>query len=211
MTMDQFASVGKGAMMAEPVAIITRQPAPRSSEKTPVMPLPKRPPVFREDGTIEIHLTRGHVAIIDADDAHLAFYNWSANVTPQGKVYAQRSLEPGVAIGLHREILGLPPGRDPEVDHKDGESLNCRRQNLRVVSVSGNRQNKSALRNNTSGFMGVTFNKRYGTWSATIGVSGKRKYLGSFATAGQANAARLAAERKLWGIHPQREKAHEKG
>ena len=45
---------------------------------------------------------------------------------------------------MHRAILGLGPWTlgEPEADHIDGDGLNNRRANLRVVTHSGNAQNR---------------------------------------------------------------------
>lgn len=167
----------------------------------------KRPPVFREDGTIELQLTRGMVAVIDAVDAHLAAFNWSYMLTSSGNHYAVRTRsrrEDGPhTILLHREIFGLGPGRDPEVDHSDGDGLNCRRKNLRVGTTTENLRNRRLGRNNTSGHVGVRWDG-YG-WVATLGNA----RLGRFASLEEAVGARLKAEREQWGIHPQRAAAHE--
>lgn len=157
---------------------------------------PKRPPVFREDGTVEIHLTRGYVAIVDPCDAGHAKHNWRAQVTKSGHVYAVRWVE-GRVVLLHREILGLGGGHFPEVDHRDGDGLNCRRENIRAVTPSENRRNREAV--------GVYFQKARGKWLAHI----DGRHLGSFDDHATALAARLAAERESWGVQPRRAHLHQ--
>src|SRR5262249_61415835 len=48
----------------------------------------------------------------------------------------------------------------PLIDHRDGDPFNNRWCNLRVSSYSHNAANRPRLRNNTSGFKGVTFDRR---------------------------------------------------
>lgn len=162
-----------------------------------------RPPVVRPDGTIEIQLTKGYVAIIDAEDAHLAQHNWAARVDPtNGKVYAGRTPRPTTGakkIWLHREVLQTDA---PMVDHRDGDTLNCRRANLREADAVINGRNITLPKTNTSGHLGVF--KVKNRWRASIG----RTFLGSFVTIEEAVAARLAAERELWGVQPRRAEAH---
>lgn len=160
----------------------------------------KRPPVVREDGTIAIQLTKGYVAVIDACDAHLAEFNWSAMTTAQNNTYAFHR-----GRLLHRMVMGVETfGHEVEVDHKNGDTLDCRRANLRCVSPTVNRRNRGAQSNNKSGFVGVHYSTHDKRWRA--GIEGV--HLGSFMTAGEANEARLKAERVFWGIEPQREGAH---
>ena len=88
------------------------------------------------------------------------------------------------------------------VDHEDGDTLNCRRANLREATAAINSRNIDLPKTNTSGHMGVVRVKnRWKVWIA-------RNYLGSFVNLEDAVAARLAAEKKLWGIQPRRRAAH---
>lgn len=81
-------------------------------------------------------------------------------------------------IYLHRWLTSCPS--DLQVDHFDNNTLNNRRDNLRIVTGSGNQQNpKGAQRNSKSGILGVHWNKKYGTWYGKIEVEGKQYYLGS--------------------------------
>lgn len=162
-----------------------------------------RPPVFREDGTIEIQLTQGRVAIIDAQDAHLAQHNWRLQVSKYGTAYAVRCHAAGYRL-LHREVLGLPPGAIPPVDHEDGDGLNCRRGNLRISTPLENARNKRGpQRNNTSGHAGVSWSKRHKKWVVTLGS----KRIGRFSDILDAVDARLKAEAEEWGIQPRRMEA----
>lgn len=165
---------------------------------------PKRPPVFREDGTIEIFLTRGFVAVIDGADAHLAKLNWLTVYSMAGKAYAGRRAPGQSKLQLlHRVILGLTD-RAVLCDHKNGDNMDCRRDNLRAVTPTINGRNKGLSKSNKSGFVGVSLRAKSGKWRATI----DRKHLGTFQTAEEANKARLKAEREKWGIEPQRAKDH---
>jgi HNH endonuclease/AP2 domain len=90
---------------------------------------------------------------------------------------------------LHRVVLELKPG-DPEVDHINGNRLDNRRSNLRVASHSENEQNRHGLSaNNTSGYRGVTWNKRARKWSARAKLNGHSHFLGYFDTPEEANDA----------------------
>ena len=159
---------------------------------------------------IELELSRGLVALIDDEDAHLTAWKWSALEGKAGVWYAVRkSKHPDgrtKMIRLHRAVMNED---DPSVfiDHKDGDGLNCTRGNLRRADRITNGRNATVRKNNSSGFVGVGLHT-HGRWRARIRVDGRVKNLGLFDTAEEANAARLSAEREAWGVHPRREAAH---
>ena len=164
--------------------------------------------------TIRIPLTQGYVAIVDDEDEHLAAFKWHVWRCPKktGNVYAVRSAfttdRKKVTLYLHREVLAPTAGRAP-IDHKDGDGLNCRRDNLRVVNQTINNRNRAgAQKNSTTGFLGVYSTASSGKFVALIQYQGRLRNLGTYPTAEEANAARLAAERELWGIEPRRAQAH---
>lgn len=135
-------------------------------------------------------------AIIDADMAQaVGEYNWNARQPRKGFFYACRTEErSGVqkAVYLHRFIMGDPDG---VVDHWDHNTLDCRRSNLRAADHVKNSANQVIGISNRSGFKGVVFRKRGGTFEASIG--GERTYLGRFSTPEDAAAAynKAAADR----------------
>ena len=62
------------------------------------------------------------------------------------------------------------------------------------------RRFSSALRgDNTSGYRGVTWCRRYGAWQAQIQVAGKRQFLGYFAAKEDAARAYDAAAKEAFG------------
>jgi hypothetical protein len=63
----------------------------------------------------------------------------------------------------------MPP-RCIEVDHKDLDGHNNRWANLRLATHSQNMGNQKKRATNTSGHKGVYFNKKDGTWFATLHV-----------------------------------------
>ena len=161
---------------------------------------------------ITIRLTQGYVALIDDEDAELTTGKWSIHKPKKGGVYARRMTE-GKMVMLHR-VIGARMGLSMDtsiavIDHKNGDSLDCRRENLRSVSWKENSRNiKTICRNNTSGYLGVSFFKPTGRWRAYIGHDQKVEVIGWFDTAREAHAARLEREKELWGIQPQRVEAH---
>lgn len=80
------------------------------------------------------------------------------------------------------------------IDHIDRNPMNNCIENLRLVTPSQNNRNRGAGANNTSGTMGVGFNKRRNKWCASITVEKKVYSLGSFDSIESAVAARKHAE-----------------
>jgi len=110
---------------------------------------------------------------------------------------------------VHSQIVGkIPDGH--HIDHINGNKLDNRRENLRVVSASVNQANRKRLnKNNTSGMRGVTFttHSTKKPWKAQIMANKKQIHLGLFATKEEAIAARKTAEVKYYGEECPREAA----
>ena len=88
-------------------------------------------------------------------------------------------------ITLSRFLTNCPD--DLTVDHINRNTLDNRRCNLRNVTIFVNNLNKS---NNTSGCVGVTWNKNRQKWQVTI----KNKFIGRFSDFQDAVIARKKAE-----------------
>ena len=103
----------------------------------------------------------------------------------------------------HRAIWAIHYGAwpDGEVDHIDGDKLNNRLSNLRVVTSSENSMNTKIYSNNKTGHHGVWWDKTRGNYQVHIRRNGKRIVLGRFALLDEAVSARKDAEIKL-GFHP---------
>lgn len=105
----------------------------------------------------------------------------------------------GTTYKAHRLAWLYMTGEWPlqQVDHMDGNRANNRFANLRQASHSANQQNQRAapISNKSCGLLGVTLHKPTGKWYSQIRFGGKRKYLGSFATAELAHEAYCEAKR----------------
>ncbi len=119
-----------------------------------------------------------------------------------GKSYARRRgpRPEAQTIYLHRVILGLPPGRAPQVDHIDGDGLNNLEDNLRLATPSQNLANMPPRRGTTSAFKGVSLGgSRIYPWVAYISVKGRTRRIGGYATEIEAAVAYDEAARELHG------------
>lgn len=147
----------------------------------------------------EIGLTKGFSAVVDEEDFEwLSAWNWFA-LKKRDSFYAARSLylpegKRSIPIYMHRVILHVTDKR-VEVDHRDGNPLNNRRSNLRKATHGQNLQNCTIRVHNTSGFVGVFFNKITGKFYCRV----RRKTVGTFGTPEEAANARDEVARKEFG------------
>ena len=81
-------------------------------------------------------------------------------------------------VAMHNLIMCPPEGL--YVDHINGNGLDNRRSNLRIVTKQQNTFN-SAHKGGTSKYKGVCLEKESGMWKAYITKDGKKKSIGRFA------------------------------
>jgi len=155
--------------------------------------------------TREIPLTRGKIAIVDAEDYdRLAGLKWTAcKCVRKGREIWRACRWVGgrgarTTIYMHRVIVAALDGE--LVDHRDGDDLNNRKNNLRRCTPTKNQQNRFA-RHNKTGFKGVRLRaaslKR--GYCSEITVEGRTKHLGYFSTAEAAAHAYDTAARAAFG------------
>jgi len=163
----------------------------------PLNPL-KQPRVVGPDAFIP--LGNGREAVIEKEDLPLVqTRNWHILVSPTS-TYAVSSAKDHLGVWrklyLHRLLLITPSSLD--VDHIDGDRLNCRLSNLRPATRTQNLGNMRISKRNKSGFKGVSLAKGR-LWRAEIYIDRKCKYLGAFATPELAHEAYKAAAREKYG------------
>lgn len=116
--------------------------------------------------TVEIPLTRGMVTVVDADDAPrllgMGRGKWSALNSGHG-YYAVKG---GGGALMHRLLLGAEKGQC--VDHINGDTLDNRRENLRLCTAAENSRNARLPKSNTSGFKGVSWCRIRRAWRAYV-------------------------------------------
>ena len=105
-----------------------------------------------------------------------------------------------IHILVANEFIEKPDGKTC-VDHIDKNRLNNIVENLRWVSQSENCRNIGMLKNNTSGYKGVSFYKRYNKYEANICYEGKKHRLGYFHTAEDAAKAYDKKAKELDPVH----------
>lgn len=111
----------------------------------------------------------------------------------------------GKTVSVHRMAWAIFHGEiNPllEIDHINGNRLDNRISNLRLVTGSQNNWNRTAIRNgNTaSNVIGVSWSKRRNKWQAAITKNYKTRHLGYFHSIPEAKAAYELAKAELHKI-----------
>ncbi len=123
--------------------------------------------------TKQIFLKHGEIALVDAEDYdRLVSFNWYS-VLSKGSKYAKT----GKNSRMHRMILNLSDSK-LIVDHINGNGLDNRKQNLRVVSSSENVKNRQRPSSNKTSIPGVY--KQRNKWVARVCVNYQNISLGRF-------------------------------
>lgn len=101
----------------------------------------------------------------------------------------------------HRLAFLYMTGRLPEndVDHINRDKTDNRWGNLREANDSQNMSNVPRKRLNTTGLIGVVWDKSRGKWRAQIRINGRKTNLGRFATREEAARAHDEAAIRAFG------------
>lgn len=108
---------------------------------------------------------------------------------------------------MHRLILETCLNKNiiNDIDHKNRKRYDNRKENLRICTHKDNLKNSSIRSNNTSGLIGVVYDRNREKWMARIVLNKKDIYLGRYSNKEDAIKARLEAEIKYFGeFAPQR-------
>jgi len=138
---------------------------------------------------VVIHIS-GFEVMVDDEDAPMVLskkwhINWYA-LKNRGLHYFLNNTHidgKSVSKSLHRTIMGCVCNDGKVVDHIDGNTLNCTKENMRICSHTGNMRNQTLHKNNKTGYKGVsrrTNGKRFTTY---IRVGGKTINCGTFSNA----------------------------
>jgi hypothetical protein len=146
-----------------------------------------------------IPLTQGQNAIVDAADYEwLNQWPWYADWGGRKKNFYVQRFQGRKVIRMHRFILGCKK-RSEHGDHINGNTLDNRRANLRKCTVTQNNRNMRLPQHNTSGFKGVSWEKRRGQWETYITIKNKKKHLGYFSSREDGARAYDKAAKKHFG------------
>lgn len=145
--------------------------------------------------------TTGETFYFDKEDYDLIKdYSWYVKKDERGKewsyVVANNPEKTPCFIRLHRLVTHCPP--DKVVDHFNHNTLDNRKENLRICERAENSQSQRLRPDNTSGHKGVYWDKSRNKWMANIMAFGQYHYLGRYEKYEDAVAVREAAEEKYF-------------
>lgn len=136
---------------------------------------------------IEFPLSQGKFAIIDDDDYYrVNAMAWHAYRSSHAKLdlwYAKHTIAHGdgtySCMSMHRFIMNSPSPL-VQVDHKNNNGLDNRKENLRVCSITQNQGNSRKRKNTTSKYKGASWCERLSKWQAAIQHNRNRQYIGIY-------------------------------
>src|SRR5699024_2779496 len=118
-----------------------------------------------------IPLTQGQFAKVDNEDFdRLKGINWCAG--PLGYVVNKKFGR------MHRYIMDCP--EEMVVDHINHDTLDNRKNNLRIATHRQNNFNRTTSHESSSQYKGVSWNNEAIKWSASIRLNGEQIHLGLF-------------------------------
>lgn len=160
------------------------------------MPTSPREPILVIGPSIAyLPLTRSYVALIDVDDAGVVSgRSWSAVVLKGGHVYGCAYVD-GKFTYLHRFLC--KPAAEKSVDHRNRNTMDHRRCNLREATKVENGRNMRGR--SRTGRKGVSRCSRSGKYVVRLWDGKRNHYIGAFAQPEAASEAYSAAAKKHYG------------
>ena len=148
-------------------------------------------------------------------DEHTGRFTWRINVGTRGRIGSVAGSKDTIGytgIGLngnrylaHRLAWVYMYGEIPEglqVDHINGDREDNRLVNLRLATPMQQTQNVTKYKNNTSGYVGVHWDKSNNKWVSRVWVNYIMHYLGLFDSIEEAIDARVKAKNRLHTFNP---------
>jgi hypothetical protein len=158
-----------------------------------------------------IPLTKEKFSIIDDEDyERVNQYKWCFLPQRTGYAITSEKLNNKKKIYLHRFILNYIGKKT--IDHINHDTLDNRKENLRIVTNSINHKNIIRKKMPKSGFRGVREQKKYSihnskkgfrAWYASLRFNNKRIYLGCYFTKEEAALAYNKGAIKYFGKNTQ--------
>ena len=148
-----------------------------------------------------IKLTKGQWAIVDDGDFEwINGYKWCA-VKGGETYYAVRGEERGGIqrkFSMHRQIMEAPQGL--EIDHVNHNGLDNRRGNMRLCTRGQHVRRCRPIKNKSSKYKGVRWDKDINKWRAGITLHNKSIHIGVYEDEKEAAGAYNERAKWLFGV-----------
>lgn len=146
---------------------------------------------------VRLFFKNGESTLVDVEDLELVRHHKWFLINSHGVVATvnrRKVLMHRIILAAHGvNLTGL------EVDHINHDRLDNRKSNLRPATRGENQWNVPKLRTNSTGYKGVSLDKRRGKYVAQIRLNKKHVHLGQFVTAEAAALAYNRAAREHHG------------
>lgn len=133
--------------------------------------------VYNDCAVINILFQKKYYTVyIDKDDVEKCkTFSWRLS-KKRNKFYAVTGQKKNNSmIYLHQFLIGKAPN-GYEIDHKDGNSLNCRKNNLRYLTKSENARNTKSRIDSQIGIKGISIDKRTKKYTVDFSFKSTRIY-----------------------------------
>lgn len=170
--------------------------------------------INEEDKTVRIELRRRNAenmwTIIDLEDLeYVTKWTWYARYNRSNQcyyathtVYDPKIKDTGGSVGLQYYLMNRDSNPEYYIDHINHDTLDNRKNNLRVTTNKYNLRNRhSKNSNNTTGYRNVIFNKRRKKkpYVVQLQINGKNKVLGTFEDVHEAGEFAEEMRQKYYG------------
>lgn len=147
---------------------------------------------------IKIKTAADEFILVSPEDKYLLKHTWC--VTKRESKSSTRSYAMsyinGKNVYMHRVILKNASINGKDVDHINGNGLDNRRSNLRIVNRTYNNANSRPRKGCSSSFKGVSWHKVAKKWAACVTKKGKSYHLGLYSC--ELEAANAYNEKALY-------------
>ena len=150
--------------------------------------------IILEDYVVGFSTNTHNEFYVDADDFDkIQKYSWYESDTG----YLMSRINDKI-VRMHRLIMNVE-NKKIVIDHINHNTLDNRKNNLRIATNSQNNMNRGLSNSNNSGITGVCWDKRKEKWRAYIKIDSKQIELGCYNRFEDAVKARKEAEENYFG------------